>query len=683
MPLIAGALLALVLQIATGQIIDQDAPVFSYFGTRDIDKLPRSQYAEDLWTGSGWYSTIREVAEPLLAVHPKPSFRPGPRGMERLCVIEAALPGTIRQTAWLRFTCGPTAWNREIDWLAPKPNYRALWLPVLPGAGTARLVRDAVDLACCEFSTAEDAPVAAFEASVPDEPNYVDHGFGLMPDRVRLMHPGQAITVLIAPRPDLAAGMTVRAILRGSHGEELGRADGQLGGVETVGVQLGQGGLKPGVYSLEVRATAGEQSARARWQLRVVPRGWKPGFGAHYANLRYLDPVYTSLEKTRPWDDLWVGSHLRDVVVTFPGAPRFVFWRGASYVPCWAFNNAWLTYEWLEAEPEYYGAVDCVEPIMDKDCRYSRARIVESSPARVVVHWSYALTDFTGKVIRDERADEYYTLYPDAVGVRKLVAWIKSGWHENQEFIALNRPGNGPHKSLEDQAVTFLTADGRSERPTWPRPYFSVDDWPHLIARVNIPGQPSPFMVVDSQRIDVKTWYDPPVDKPGVFNTYIHWPVSRGIRTTWLDDPADWQRPTHSNLVNIVNPADRCGEGFEVWRWLIGACRSERDTRQYADNWLKPGTLEVRGALNRGYDPEQRAYLLDAYGLPGAVRLRLSKEGGPVVNPAFVILNAPKLLRNVRCPKAARIETGRERDGRDLVVWIQGRFNQPVTVEID
>jgi len=53
------------------------------------------------------------------------------------------------------------------------------------------------------------------------------------------------------------------------------------------------------------------------------------------------------------------------------------------------------------------------------------------------------------------------------------------------------------------------------------------------------------------------------------------------------------------------------------------------------------------------------------------------------VNPAFVILNAPKLLRNVRCPKAARVETGRERDGRDLVVWIQGRFNQPVTVEID
>lgn len=65
------------------------------------------------------------------------------------------------------------------------------------------------------------------------------------------------------------------------------------------------------------------------------------------------------------------------------------------------------------------------------------------------------------------------------------------------------------------------------------------------------------------------------------------------------------------------------------------------------------------------------------------MRLRLSKEGGPVVNPAFVILNAPKLLRNVRCPKAARVETGRERDGRDLVVWIQGRFNQPVTVEID
>ena len=279
----------------------------------------------------------------------------------------------------------------------------------------------------------------------------------------------------------------------------------------------------------------------------LVERSHEPGFGARYTDLSYPAPVYVSRTDTLPWEALWKCNDLRDLVVSFDNSEaRFVFWRGTSYVPCWAFNTSWLSYEWLEAEPDLNGAVDCVEPIMDKECRNSRAEIVSSTPARVVVHWRYGLTDFAQKVINDEWADEYYYLYPDAVGTRKLVAWYKSGWHENQEFLLLNRPGNAPQ--VGEPAGADAAHDRRPDAATrMATTFLSIDGWPHVIASVNLPTRLKPFMAVDDADVQVKLWAEPYVDKPGLFNTYLHWPISRGLRTTWLDSaptPApDAQQP--------------------------------------------------------------------------------------------------------------------------------------------
>ena len=65
----------------------------------------------------------------------------------------------------------------------------------------------------------------------------------------------------------------------------------------------------------------------------------------------------------------------------------------------------------------------------DKQSRYSHVGILESSDARVVVHWRYALAEvehhkgahpdpLTGWF---DWADEYWTVYPDGVAVRKQV----------------------------------------------------------------------------------------------------------------------------------------------------------------------------------------------------------------------------------------------------------------------
>ena len=109
----------------------------------------------------------------------------------------------------------------------------------------------------------------------------------------------------------------------------------------------------------------------------------------------------------------------------FDGSPvRVVFWRGLRYSPAWVTENGlWLADQSMESGNDE----GCVEHMQDIHTTYSHVRIVESSPARVVVHWRYAPVsghDHNWPAsARSEWAwwvDEYYTFYPDGTGVRKV-----------------------------------------------------------------------------------------------------------------------------------------------------------------------------------------------------------------------------------------------------------------------
>ncbi len=661
------------------------------FGAREIDKLPRSHYSEPLLGDAGWYwQSTRPVEQPVLKVHTKPSFRAVETGavgracMERLCVVEAALPEKHPRTATLTFSCGEDTWHEDLKWPAPKPQFRAMWLPVALQHTRVELIVGGKSVASDEVITDAAAPVCVFHVKVPGEPRYVDHGYGLMPSWQLMAYSGQAVQVLAAPRPSGPGQTEVCGRLLAENGTCLQTfrhilpGDGSAAARQSIPTR----DLAPGSYRLQLAAILPHgESVVEETKLQIVTPPADTGFGAYRTKLGYTAPVYISRDETRSWDDLWHGSNLDDVVVAFEGGGRFVFWRGTSYVPCWAYNNAWLSYEWFEAEPDSHGAVDCIEPIMDKACEFSRVEILASTPARVVIHWRYGLTDFLGRVINDEWADEYYYLYPDAVGTRKLVAWFRSGWHENQEFLALNRPGNAPHESLDPRAITFMTTDGRTQRPVWPSPFFSLTGWPHVIAKINLPGQPSPFMVVDDDRVEAKVWARPYVEKPGLFNTYLHWPVSRGIRTAWLDSEADWHRPTHSNLVNLVNDPVVRETDHSIWYWLIGQATRERDIREHAAAWLQQAAVTVEGGLFQGYDKAQRAYVLSAQ--PKATELDLTvTPATPLLNPAFVIEGADPGLSRAECSEQAKIALGRENDGDRLVVFLQGRFDRSFGLQV-
>ena len=169
-----------------------------------------------------------------------------------------------------------------------------------------------------------------------------------------------------------------------------------------------------------------------------------PGrFGAYYTKLKY------SLE----WDKRWRVGGYADVIVRFDdGGHRFVFWRGTSYIPCWVTDaGGWYTNEFFERRGgERSGTMSMVEPMSDKQCRYSRVRIIESNDARVVVHWRYAPVDLKYNLAYIDKdsgwgdwVDEYYTIYPDAVGVRKakLYTSAPADWIEYQESIVINQCG--------------------------------------------------------------------------------------------------------------------------------------------------------------------------------------------------------------------------------------------------
>ncbi len=198
-----------------------------------------------------------------------------------------------------------------------------------------------------------------------------------------------------------------------------------------------------------------------------------PEFGATALKLRYDAPIsvrnpetgtFSSMEYNGAWD-----SSLNDVVVSLPNGSRYVFWRGSSYIPFWAGqHNTGMSYEWAETLPPADGFVDCVEPLMDKELRYSRVEIVESTPARVHVRWRYQSTDFMYKVWGDMPVEDYI-FYPDGFGTRTLT--LKSALastYEVQEFIIIAPQSAFPFEVLDPKIVDILFIDGQKREIQFP-----------------------------------------------------------------------------------------------------------------------------------------------------------------------------------------------------------------------
>ena len=410
---------------------------------------------------------------------------------------------------------------------------------------------------------------------------------------------------------------------------------------------------------------------------RILPG--RPGvaekFGAEYTELGYHEL----------WDNLWRTSEYADVIVKFDTVPGSVaFWRGINGSPAWVTeNNKWMADQSLEIG----GPHGCSEHMADKQYRHSYVRIIENTDARVVVHWRYPSID-VGYLFPSpyDWTDEYYHIYPDGSGVRKVkYRHGIGGWHDVQ---FLSQPGTTPMDTLNLQAVTVANLDGKVHEMTWSGsngvPRNGLRD--ACISMINFKSDYKVFLAYQ-KGCRIGTWgsaeQSPYTDDPfaGPWN---HWPVSQMPSDGRYASASD--RLTHAAV----------GGAGNVTRYGNMAIYGLTDQPisslvPLARSWNNPAAVtRARGCTGQGYSKEQRAYEMTALGSKLSFTLDASEQS-PVVNPCLVIRNwgsdnKARLRinrRTVPAGKDFRQGIVRDTDGTQmLVVWIKVEATRPVAVSV-
>jgi len=429
---------------------------------------------------------------------------------------------------------------------------------------------------------------------------------------------------------------------------------------------------------------------------RVLPAG-PPGqgtFGAVYANLKYY----------RGWDEAWPVGDYPDVLVRFDEAPyRFVFWRGTSFIPHWVTDNGiWYNNEFTEVSQK--GVLrGCAEPMSDKQCRFSHVRIIESSEARVVVHWRYALVDINYAMAYanplmgglGDMTDEIYTIYPDGICVRKITAYtsdvkVKREWHEG---IVVMGPGMSPNDAIEPAGLTLLNNSGEMQAYSW--------------EKETPPKRPDKPANANIQLINLKSRYKPfaisrPVDQPwfdvyageirrdvSIYPWWNHWPTAFEPSSGRYALAAD--RASHSSLTHMHWNEYSTGRNRSTKIMLHGMIeRPVEHLASIARSWSDaPGLKLAAGACDGGeYDQAERAYILKRKGAGGQTDLSFTvaaSRQSPLNNLVLVINGwgdgGAVLKMNGRVvPRGKDFRLG-VRDtisGKDLIVWARIESDVPV-----
>lgn len=381
------------------------------------------------------------------------------------------------------------------------------------------------------------------------------------------------------------------------------------------------------------------------------PPGAGP-FGALYASLQY----------SPSWDRLRRLGPDTDVVVRFDkSAMRLVFWQGTNYIPAWVTENGkWYTDEFLETfGPGCGGAGDC-EPMSDKQERYSHVSILQSTPARAIVHWRYALAEarnYEGAHPDplsgwSDWADEYWTVYPDGVAVRKQVLWSSAldAPHEWQETIVINGPGQRPEDNIEADALTLENMAGETATYRWqPKSdrTFSLPKGPTKLDLprdsnmqvVHLKSAQNPFQVVPPKGVSFDTYNGEP--SYSMFEWWNHWPVAQvgsSGRPALAPD-----RSSHTSLSHIYWDDYTKSPTNRTKLMLCGlTSRDASALLPLAKSWLSPPDAERLFGQGEPitYDPSQRSFIVPASSdkMVAPLEIRFSATAQrPLVNPVLVL----------------------------------------------
>jgi hypothetical protein len=429
--------------------------------------------------------------------------------------------------------------------------------------------------------------------------------------------------------------------------------------------------------------------------LRKMPAG-PPGpgrFGAYSTRLKYYDE----------WDALWRVGPDPDVLVRFDeSAARVVFWRGTRYSPAWVSeNDLWMADQSVEAWNNEEG---CFEHMQDPHCLYSHVRIIENTDARVVIHWRYAPVSAHNHLWHVDPktgyacwVDEYYTIYPDAAGVRKVTwqAGTLGDPHQFQESLPFTQPGQYSNDVVEKDYCTVANLKGESAKLSFVAdPARKKDNLPPDLSMqiYNFKARNRPFIIHETgtrmqnllDRIETD-W-----TRPGGCS---HWPVGQLPCDGRASQAPD--QPTHFLSFPVAYPPVHTDGTREWWNSLYGMTdKPIAELTKLARSWAQAPDLVVTGEGFRttGFDCGERAYQLTrddaAAGKPLECELRAS-EDSPLVNVALVIHNWGEAAATLQIDGQA-VARGKQfrlghrylLDGATLLVWIKLDATKPVTLRL-
>lgn len=410
-------------------------------------------------------------------------------------------------------------------------------------------------------------------------------------------------------------------------------------------------------------------------------------FGAMETKLRYDAPIPAHDPKTGTailsldYDSGW-DPELNDIVVFLPNGARFVFWRGASYVPVWvSAHNTAASYQWAEnlSIPVHHpdGSVDLPEPLFDSELRYGRVRIVQSTASRIHVRWTYQLTDNEYNVWGDYAAEDYY-FYPDGFGTRVVSIVSKPGTpYQLTEFIILTPQGAPPLEVIPKHIADVLFTDGDKQAVTFPLPprknasdgslqFVDHSENSSAVYRLYVHKNDSASAIYfNPSDLGTPVGYPPFYDQgqlvtPAYWGS--HWPLRRGKWTHWTIDDGILTSPAHNSIAGWLNlpKPDLAGEyvmldakgrsenlALQRWVALIGMTDlPDSSMLHWAQSFSTLPSIEVKGARIDipSYAPDRRAIRLIVESPSIEIALKPTTK---TVNPVFELGDAPNNLDTV------------------------------------
>ncbi|UCE08293.1 MAG: hypothetical protein JSW07_09840, partial [bacterium] len=361
------------------------------------------------------------------------------------------------------------------------------------------------------------------------------------------------------------------------------------------------------------------------------------------------------------------------------------YWRGTNYAANWVTdNNRWMA----DQSSEIFTKHGCSEHMADKQNRHSYARIIENTPARVVIHWRYPCVDVSYYCAnRRNWSDEYHTIYPDGTAIRKVV-WNKGydtpGFQDIQFFT---NPGETALDVVEIQAMTLANLKGETFKMKWKKPNIipknKLED--ACIQYLNSKSDYHVFAIYQGGELgawgtnEQSKYTDDPFAGP-----WNHWPI--------YFVPSDGRfAVAHDRVTHFALGANDAAPEYGSIVLYGFTNQDITSLSPLAKSWKNPPEVTTVDGLELfGYDKDQKAFVFNSLGYSMSFTINAS-DNQAMVNPCFVISkwNSNKKARlkinNSLLEKDATVRQGiiRDTDGtQTLVIWLEKKAFKPVSFEI-